>query len=80
MLQWRAVLEKTSAINFRVSSARRAEKISILSCGFKNRAMMTGSAENAGHNRRKALVFWRQKKSKNCLTRTKNPVYNLRLC
>jgi hypothetical protein len=79
MLDWQALLKKIGVINFRVGSARRAEKIAIISCGFKNRAMMAGSAENAGHKCRKAVVFWWQKKSKNCLTRTKNPVYNLRL-
>jgi hypothetical protein len=26
--------------------------------------MMAGSAENAGHNRRKAVVFWQQRKVK----------------
>jgi hypothetical protein len=55
--------KKTGAINFRVGSARRAEKIAIISCGFKNRAIMAGSAEKEGHERRKAVVFFRQKKS-----------------
>jgi hypothetical protein len=38
------MLKKTCAINFKVVSARRAEEIAIISCGFKNRAMMVGSA------------------------------------
>jgi len=63
MLDWRALLKKVGAINFRAGSARRAEKIAIISYGIKNRAMMAGSAKNAGHKRPKAVVFWQQRKS-----------------
>jgi hypothetical protein len=54
-------------------------KLQSFLCGLKNRDMMAGSAEKAGYLCFKAPMFWWQIKSKNCLTRTKNPVYNLRL-
>jgi hypothetical protein len=79
MLNLKALLKKTFAKNFRVVRARRAEKIAIIFCGLKNRDMMSGSAKKAGYLCFKAPMFWRQIKSKNCLTRTKNPVYNLKL-
>jgi hypothetical protein len=44
--------------NFRVGSARRVKKIAIISCAFKNRAMMAGSAEKAGHRSHLATMFW----------------------
>jgi hypothetical protein len=40
------------------SVKRREEKLKIICCGLKNRAMMAGSAEKAGQRRYKATMFW----------------------
>jgi len=79
MLDWQALLKKTGAINFRVGSARRVKKIAIISCGFKKPCYdgrlcwKSRTSKPLGNN---VLAV---EKVENYLTRTKNPVYNLRL-
>jgi len=65
------------AKNFRVGRARRAEKIAIIFCGLKNRDMMAGCAKKSRIFVLQSADVLAADKVKNCLTRTKNPVYNL---